>query len=45
MKCLWCVFVLVVFVNGDQRCLRDFSVVGSTPETITVAWNYTCTDR
>ncbi len=31
-------------VDGN-RCLRDFSVLGSTPDSVTVGWNYTCADR
>lgn len=27
---------------NNNRCLRGMSVVGSTPESATVAWNYTC---
>ncbi len=37
--------LLVASVRGGKQCLRDFLVVGSTPETITVAWKYDCMDK
>ena len=40
--------IAAVFLGGPvdgNRCLRDFSVLGSTPDSVTVGWNYTCADR
>jgi len=38
--------VLAVIVSSaDAGCLNGFRVLGSTPTSITVGWNYTCDEQ